>query len=166
MAKAINAGALKEAIDRGRGVQLVSISLVEMDAHRRGVKSSSLPEKGECKVESQAKLHGQRLIVAIKISLDVRYNQKDESPAIHVRAAFVLEYSSSGVRMPADVMGQFARTTAHLNVWPFWRELVQSTTTRMGLPAVPVPLLNFGQFESKAPPAKIRPSRRKAGRRR
>jgi preprotein translocase subunit SecB len=37
---------------------------------------------------------------------------------------------------------EFGRTVSLLHVWPYWREFVHSTTTRMGLPPLRVPLLN------------------------
>ena len=33
----------------------------------------------------------------------------------------------------------FAQANGTFNLWPYWREFVQSTSTRMGLPALTVP---------------------------
>lgn len=37
----------------------------------------------------------------------------------------------------------FAETNAVFNAWPYFREYVQSTTLRMGLPPLTVPLLKL-----------------------
>jgi hypothetical protein len=52
------------------------------------------------------------------------------------------------------------------NAWPYWRELVQSMSNRMGFPALTVPLLEIALKKSAAkkaqsPPAKKQSTRRK-----
>jgi preprotein translocase subunit SecB len=37
----------------------------------------------------------------------------------------------------------FAKTNAVFNAWPYWREFVQSTTVRMGLPPLVTPVFRF-----------------------
>lgn len=41
---------------------------------------------------------------------------------------------------PQDALHHFADLNGTLNVWPYWRELVQSFAGRAGLPGVVVPV--------------------------
>jgi hypothetical protein len=50
--------------------------------------------------------------------------------------------------------------------WPYWREFVQSMSSRMGFPALTVPLLEIAAQktatqEPKSPPVKKKSTRRK-----
>ncbi len=52
------------------------------------------------------------------------------------------------------------------DAWPYWREFVQSMSTRMGFPALMVPLLEIvpkksSHKETKSEPAKKKPTRQK-----
>jgi hypothetical protein len=51
------------------------------------------------------------------------------------------------------------------NAWPYWREFVQSMSTRMGFPALTVPLLEIVPKKSPAKEAKSQPVKKKATRR-
>lgn len=58
---------------------------------------------------------------------------EDEVPDVGLFAAFDLTYdltSSEGLRYAE--LQEFARVNAVFNAWPYWRELVHSTTRRMG----------------------------------
>lgn len=52
-------------------------------------------------------------------------------------ATYRLEDASS---YPQDALHHFADLNGTLNVWPYWRELVQSFAGRAGLPGVVVPV--------------------------
>ena len=52
------------------------------------------------------------------------------------------------------------------HAWPYWREFVQSMSSRMGFPALTVPLLEIVpkksvEKEAKRQPVKKKPTRRK-----
>jgi hypothetical protein len=44
------------------------------------------------------------------------------------------------------VLAGFSQTVGVQNVWPYWREFVQSMPARMGLPPLRMPLLNPAQL--------------------
>jgi hypothetical protein len=65
---------------------------------------------------------------------------------IQVDASFELRYSYPPDTQPvptSDELQAFADTNALMNCWPYWRELVQTTVTRMNLPPIIVPVLRF-----------------------
>jgi hypothetical protein len=66
---------------------------------------------------------------------------------------------------PADIE-HFAKVNPIYNAWAYWREFVQSMTTRMGFPALTIPLLKIApkkpkEKEIKRQPVKKDPPRRK-----
>jgi hypothetical protein len=44
------------------------------------------------------------------------------------------------VGYPADSLRHFAELNGAYNVWPYWRELVQTVTGRVGIPSVVIPV--------------------------
>lgn len=51
------------------------------------------------------------------------------------------------------------------NAWPYWREFVQSISTRMGFPALTVPLLEIALKKSAVKKAKRKPTKKESTRR-
>jgi hypothetical protein len=64
-----------------------------------------------------------------------------------VKARFLATYS---IRENDDVspesVSAFARLNGVYNAWPYWREFVQNSATRMGLPAIVLPLIMGNQI--------------------
>jgi hypothetical protein len=73
-----------------------------------------------------------------------RHDDDAGSPGLAIRASFALDYElppSAGFEEPQ--LRAFAMTNGVYNAWPYWREYVQSTTTRMGLPPIIVPVFRL-----------------------
>jgi hypothetical protein len=51
------------------------------------------------------------------------------------------------------------------NAWPYWREFVQNMSSRMGFPALTVPLLKIAMKTSAAKKAKRQPAKKESARR-
>jgi len=70
-------------------------------------------------------------------------------------------------RFLADFMEYYLTINPISNAWPYWREFVQSMSTRMGFPALTVPLLEIipkksaGKKAERQPAKKESPGRRK-----
>jgi len=54
----------------------------------------------------------------------------------------VIYLLEAAAQYPADALGHFAALNGVFNAWPYWRELVQTVTGRVGLPSVLVPVFN------------------------
>lgn len=68
---------------------------------------------------------------------------QEVSPLVALEAVFALDYqlpSSPPVERRPELFGAFATLNGTYNAWPYVRELVQSLTTRMGLPGLIIPL--------------------------
>lgn len=56
---------------------------------------------------------------------------------VRINARFSLTYSlPSDTKVTEEQLTAFGETNGVYNVWPYWREFVQSTSIRMGLPAL------------------------------
>jgi hypothetical protein len=61
----------------------------------------------------------------------------DVDPEVFVEAIFELRYTLRGAAEDED-LEHFAFINSTLHAWPYWRELAQSMTVRMGLPPLTV----------------------------
>ena len=60
---------------------------------------------------------------------------------LSIEATFALIYSVESLDEFEDAsLIAFAWTNGVFNAWPYWREFVQSTVSRMGLPAITIPV--------------------------
>ena len=82
------------------------------------------------------------LLISADFRLDVRTADKDEEmPQAEVRGLFELSYRlPAAERFSAHELEEFARLNAVFNAWPYWRELVQASLTRMSMPVLTVPV--------------------------
>jgi hypothetical protein len=75
---------------------------------------------------------------------DARGAQPEPFASVH--AGFELQY-----KLPEDFtpdpkdLDEFAKTNGLFNVWPYFREFVQNTSSRMNLPTFVLPLLRLSQ---------------------
>lgn len=65
-----------------------------------------------------------------------------------VEAAFAILYAALGDEAcdPSD-LDAFARMNGVYNAWPYWREFLQASLGRMGLPPLVLPVLTQGAIE-------------------
>ncbi|OIP99479.1 MAG: hypothetical protein AUK35_06260 [Zetaproteobacteria bacterium CG2_30_46_52] len=98
---------------------------------------------GECKLlgteESQS-------FMAFQYEAGVRLVDEsiDEKDDAYVRAEILAVFASEYQLKEPEAfdeaaMSEFLNCNVRFHVWPFWREYLQSTCTRMGLPVIPLP---------------------------
>lgn len=64
-----------------------------------------------------------------------------DGPVVMLAATFRLTYTLEGAEtFPADAMDHFAELNGIYNAWPYWRELVQTVTGRVGVASVTLPV--------------------------
>src|SRR5689334_99359 len=87
-----------------------------------------------------------RIIVETAFNFELAHDDlpsKAAPPAV-IRAIFSLAYEVKNLDSLADEdLQAFAETSGVANAWPFWRELVYSTMSRMGLPPLTLPTLRL-----------------------
>jgi len=98
-------------------------------------------------VAEPAKLHhsfdAKSILNSDERSLVVRsFLTVSASDFLEISAEFCLEYSiDSGVPITDEIVAAFGRMNGVHNVWPYWREYVQSISMRAGLPPMTLPLM-------------------------
>lgn len=131
-------------------VRLRRMFLLSLTTRRGVVQQKTLPSvaKQDAELEIMINREASKSLVHIKFSLSLSYGDKhgeaNAEPALTIEALYELEYhfvtpiTEEEEETYANSILQIAMT----NAWPFWRELVHSMTSRMGLPGFPLPLLN------------------------
>lgn len=62
-------------------------------------------------------------------------------PLLSLRATYLLVYElRNASQYPADALQHFATLNGAYNAWPYWREMVQTVSGRVGLGAIVVPV--------------------------
>lgn len=79
------------------------------------------------------------------VTVDFKFNAKegDDSPSelVALSASFSLIYwLEPDVRIDDRCFRHFAEVNGPYNAWPYWRELVQSVTGRVGMAGVTIPV--------------------------
>ena len=68
---------------------------------------------------------------------------RDDAVKLEIKAEFAAHYALPDeveIKALGPALAEFCRHNVGFHVWPYWREFVQSTCTRMGFPPVPVPM--------------------------
>lgn len=98
-------------------------------------------DEGTDSSPSQICLYTFRYSVGVRLVADKQENISDDegeanqgdSSAVEIRATFDAEYFSQ-IELEEAVLKEFAKSNVGYHVWPYWRELVQSTAGRMCIP--------------------------------
>lgn len=91
-----------------------------------------------------------QIVVLADFIMEARPSNGDDSkPCCEIVAQLSLTYDCPKATdfSPAHLEA-FGQANGVFNAWPYWREFVQSTTTRMGLPPLVAPSLKPGIAES------------------
>lgn len=85
-----------------------------------------------------------RSVVLVTVDFKFNAKSKDEVDPIDVMsldAAYLLVYEINPAAEIEDFCYKhFSEINGPYNAWPYWRELVQSVSCRLGLPALTVPV--------------------------
>jgi len=83
----------------------------------------------------------------VKLAFELVGNQEgriEPEFTISIIAKFALVYKlNSWEKIEYGNLHAFAMTNGVFNAWPYWREFVQSTTVRMSLPPIVLPVFRF-----------------------
>lgn len=150
-----------------RVVQIEQVQLVRAEAaldwkasdlwrRQEGVLATAVAHRATAR-----QLDGHTIVVIAAFRFDAGPEDAGGQPPVHVLAEFALRYSMSEPgEATARALEEFAQSNGVYNAWPYWREYLQSTTARMGLPAFVLPVF---RVETKPAPKPGR-KRRATGR--
>ena len=128
--------------------RLESIELLSLSCERERRLPRSRPIELEQSVDASIIEQTNSGILEVAVSMDLagrvrKGKLKDRvRDVMEVKALFLLRYSiASEKQFAPEVLEAFAGLNAPLHCWPYWRELVHSMASRMGLPGLIIPLL-------------------------
>ena len=85
-----------------------------------------------------------RFYVQAEIEFSIVEASGSEQPAVSIHTAFELTYRHpSDLEVTSQVLQEFAEINGVFNVWPYWREFIQSTMARMNLPVITIPVFRL-----------------------
>ena|SRR5208282_717235 len=157
---------LKEIIS---SVQLAGVRLSQLSA------SGSLPEggirNGAVEIAHSARVRDRSTDgFVVTATITVRFAIKGggrkaagrETTPLSLQAGFDLSYAvPHAKKFSATDLTRFANVNGVYNAWPYWRELVQSISVRMGLPALVLPVFRVPRIEQSGRGAKRAPQPKK-----
>ncbi|HEX2078408.1 MAG TPA: hypothetical protein VHG08_11885 [Longimicrobium sp.] len=130
-----------------RNVQLESVAMRSASVHSAVDPLAQPPvlrvEQGYRAGYELPELHPDHLVVRVEFQLSAAPQEGTDGDAdvVTLHAEFLLVYAlpDAGAQ-PADALEHFAELNGPYNAWPYWRELVQTVTGRVGLSAIVVPV--------------------------
>jgi len=120
-----------------KGIDLKNILLADLKAT---IKHELLSEglKISIKDSAQYSYEEDEFIIKNKYVLTAKNN--DKKNVLKIEATFIVVFESK-YEINDDFFNIYKEISLPLNVWPFFRELVNSTTSRMNIPPLTLPLL-------------------------
>jgi preprotein translocase subunit SecB len=144
------------AVEVAQRIEIESIRLLSASASQQPQVVTEKPPDIEMEVAAQAAMNPQQQKIAVraKFTLIGRYpGQTQEPPPLLIVAEFELVYALATLEGLGEAhFRAFGEINGVYNAWPYWREFVQSTLVRMGLPSLTIPVY---RPTKKARPARI-----------
>lgn len=129
-------------------LRFVDIRLIESATKVPSLRGSELPTNAAQKMEVHANLlHNEKIATGVvTYHLEISYADPGpkESP-VSVSAKYAVQYGILDEAI-GDGFEETVSKMATIASWAFWREFVSSMTTRMGLPAFPIPILSISHL--------------------
>lgn len=145
-----------------RAVTLQSVSCREISA-RRTIKQRAIPAEVHCMMSHEATgmrdFETNEIHVLLRFSFQAAAEKTQPAERIaEISATLSLRYAlpeEELKRFSPEEVQVFAESNGVYNAWPYWRELLQSASARLGLPAVIAPVFRLvnsqGRSEEKKP---------------
>ena len=130
-----------------RSVEIESVTLTQITMNtdldsREPPQELRLGQRFRCRYETR-EAQRDRLFVYVSLLFDASPGSPEpaDSPVVDLSATFLATYRiEEAASFPEDGLQHFADLNGTYNVWPYWRELVQTFTGRAGLSGIVVPV--------------------------
>lgn len=123
-------------------VQIRHVILAETVARRQPV-CAGLPTDLSLHVRVTTEMQEQERLIQVlpRFTLVGRGTEGAAGATLHIEALFVVQYHVPSFEgLSRANIDAFGKLNGVYNVWPYWREYVQSVAVRMGLPPLTVPV--------------------------
>lgn len=131
-----------------RCVELDAINLRYANVEAK-YEPGTLPEEVDVDVQYRTSLTRRtredsptELVVLVEFKFDVKAKEVEEpQEVLSLSAGYLLSYVMTTEEcLDEECFRHFSEVNGPYNAWPYWRELVQSVTGRVGLPGFVVPV--------------------------
>lgn len=90
------------------------------------------------------------VIVIAKFHFEAFIENETPQSVILIETSFILSYTIENFKgLTQKGFEQFANLNGIYNAWPYWREFVQNTIVRMGLPSLTIPVFRIVETTNK-----------------
>lgn len=123
-------------------VQIKHVILAQAVA-KRGPRHGGPPTTLTMNVNVKTKVNKKERLIQVFPQFTLIAAGKDQTAEeqLHIEALFLLQYEIDSFKdLKKPNLDAFGELNGLYNVWPYWREYVQSTTVRMGLPPLTIPV--------------------------
>lgn len=141
-----NDNALKLAARVAGRVQIRDIRLLECKCFHtppthKGKQQVEISHSVRTKVDKKS---GLILVFPTFTMKAIPHERPEEEPFVGMEARFMLTYQLENMSgLTAASFKHFGMTNGIYNAWPYWREFVQNTIARMGLPNITLPVFRI-----------------------
>lgn len=119
------------------GIELQNIQLSDFKA---SIKNELLSEGMEIAIKEKAKYKNEDDEFIVTNIYTLTAKNKEKKIALKIEGVYIVTFESSH-EVSDEFFDIYKKLSLPLNVWPFFRELVNSTTSRMNIPPFTLPLL-------------------------
>ncbi len=136
----LDAGLLVSDRVQLKDVRLINCNCDQTPEVARDKKTFNINYSTEVEVD---KKNGYIIVIA-KFHFEAFTESKAQKPVILIDASFLLAYKIENFEgLTQKGFEQFANLNGIYNAWPYWREFVQNTIVRMGLPSLSIPVFRI-----------------------
>lgn len=157
--KAVQQGKKKPGISPGllvsdrvqiRDVRLMSCGCKQKPAAMAGKKSYRISTSTDVQLNKDHRI----IVVLAGFHFEASLEGTSQEPVLTIDASYALTYQADSFDgLTQEGFEQFANLNGIYNAWPYWREFVQNTVARMGLPPLTIPVFRIVESSSAAKPA-------------
>lgn len=148
-------------------VQLTDVRLIDASVRTR-IRDADTLQDLQLAIKHGAKImerHDDAIVIGAMMRAQVLEGNDEQNPAVSMTVTFALEYGvADASRFSDEVLAEFARLNGTFNAWPYWREYIQTTSARMSLPPVVLPVFRVSRVPEKRDAVVDVPGRRRSAR--
>ena len=123
-----------------KDVRLTSSKCDQIPEATLGEKTYDIDYSAEVQVDRKSGY----IIVIAKFHFKAFAKSKTQKPVVVIEASFLLAYKIENFEgLTQKGFEQFANLNGIYNAWPYWREFVQNSIVRMGLPSLSIPVFRI-----------------------
>ena len=125
--------------------ELLEVFPLSFEANRKDKNTPSTSITADLRATPKAKYDADsgKILVDVHFEMDGHPNPDAKvPPEVSIRLNLRLVYRAEVVPSH-DALRAFAEHSGLHTAWPYWREFVQSATTRLGLPALTIPVFRL-----------------------